>query len=211
MKVRALVTRTFNDVMAFSYDVLHGRGFIGTMSQDVFLLFLMYVSVSDSTQNGVTSLIYLAVLPMLVLGMIHGIGDAMLVEKFEVRFLNRPDVDRIIRSYIERYMHDHNLSEITCPPDLKKRMAERTLSASDIIPWLAASNVLRIGARTGILMTQLSAMVKVPETAAHDFVFSICALSAIMALVGACDYVARRKLTRCIEDYVYRNVLRAAR
>ena len=25
MKVRALVTRTFNDVMAFSYDVLHGR------------------------------------------------------------------------------------------------------------------------------------------------------------------------------------------
>ena len=41
MKVRALVTRTFNDVMAFSYDVLHGRGFIGTMSQDVFLLFLM--------------------------------------------------------------------------------------------------------------------------------------------------------------------------
>lgn len=209
--IRSTLSNWLHGSMEFSYDVLHGRGFIGTMVQDTFLLFLMYVSVSDNTQNGVTSLIYVAVLPMLVLGMIHGIGDSMLVPKFEARFLNRPDVDRIISSYLERYMHDHNLSDIVCPPNLKARMSERTLSASDIIPWLAASNVIRVGARTWILMTQLSSMVKAPETAGHAFVFSICALAAIMALVGVCDYVARRKLTRCIEDYVYRNVLRAAR
>lgn len=208
--LRSLIGKVCKSFGLYACQVMHGRGALGTLLQDLALVFVMYIAVCDNPKGGIPTIIFLSTL---VLGC-AGTAYFMLCSKASPLRAKADLSDDEIADKVASIVREHARTQPMDAPthlityDLNDvRKDDWALMGGLLETSIAAS--LMCGVRIIIFSDYLSTMLTDPQGVELLFClkFAIISLAVTAAMIAVANRIAARKLDKSLSEYVHKHII----